>query len=92
VELVYLPPYSPDMNPIEQSFAQLKSWMRRNQALAKVYDNNFEGFIRLALKLFMEGKGAAGHFRACGYGSVEAQDEGEPGESDGDDSSIDVEL
>ncbi|MGX9429114.1 transposase, partial [Bradyrhizobium sp. LeoA1S1] len=24
----YLPPYSPDLNPIEQTFAKIKHWMR----------------------------------------------------------------
>jgi transposase len=28
--LLYLPPYSPDYNPIEQSFSSLKAWLRRN--------------------------------------------------------------
>jgi transposase len=27
-ELWYLPPYSPDLNPIEQVFAKIKHWMR----------------------------------------------------------------
>jgi len=27
--LFFLPPYSPDLNPIEQLFAKLKQWMRR---------------------------------------------------------------
>jgi transposase len=30
--LRYLPPYSPDFNPIEQSFAKLKGLLRRTQA------------------------------------------------------------
>ena len=29
--LWYLPPYSPDLNPIEQSFAKIKHWMRQAQ-------------------------------------------------------------
>jgi transposase len=28
-QLVYLPPYSPDLNPIEQAFAKLKAALRR---------------------------------------------------------------
>jgi len=28
-ELVFLPPYSPDLNPIEMAFAKLKSHLRR---------------------------------------------------------------
>jgi transposase len=30
VKLVYLPPYSPDLNPIEEFFAELKAFIRRN--------------------------------------------------------------
>ena len=29
--LLYLPPYSPDLNPIEQAFAKIKHWMRAAQ-------------------------------------------------------------
>ena len=29
--LWYLPPYSPDLNPIEQTFAKIKHWMRSAQ-------------------------------------------------------------
>ncbi len=29
--LWYLPPYSPDLNPIEQTFAKIKHWMRMAQ-------------------------------------------------------------
>lgn len=29
--LVYLPPYSPDFNPIEQAFSSLKAWLRRHE-------------------------------------------------------------
>jgi transposase len=30
VKLLYLPPYSPDLNPIEEFFAELKAFVRRN--------------------------------------------------------------
>ncbi|HEY1065772.1 MAG TPA: transposase, partial [Pirellulales bacterium] len=29
--LLYLPPYSPDLNPIEQAFAKLKSHLRKHE-------------------------------------------------------------
>ena len=29
--LWYLPPYSPDLNPIEQAFSKIKHWMRLAQ-------------------------------------------------------------
>jgi len=32
--LIYLPPYSPDFNPIEQSFHTIKAWLRRHEAEA----------------------------------------------------------
>jgi len=31
-KLLFLPPYSPDLNPIEQAFAKLKHWLRKAQA------------------------------------------------------------
>jgi hypothetical protein len=29
--LLYLPPYSPDFNPIEEGFSAFKAWIRRNR-------------------------------------------------------------
>ena len=29
--LVYLPPYSPDFNPIEEAFSAIKAFLRRNE-------------------------------------------------------------
>jgi transposase len=34
-ELLYLPPYSPDMNPIEKAWAKLKQWLRAAKARTK---------------------------------------------------------
>jgi transposase len=31
-ELLYLPPYSPDLNPIEQAFSKVKALLRRAEA------------------------------------------------------------
>lgn len=36
VKLVYLPPYSPDLNPIEEFFAELKAFIKRNWSYYKV--------------------------------------------------------
>lgn len=33
VQVIYLPPYSPDLNPIEEAFSQVKSFIRRNASL-----------------------------------------------------------
>jgi len=29
-KLIFLPPYSPDLNPIEQAFAAIKAFLRRH--------------------------------------------------------------
>jgi transposase len=34
-ELLYLPPYSPDLNPIEEAFAKLKALLRKAQARSR---------------------------------------------------------
>jgi hypothetical protein len=62
VRLEYLPPYSPDFNPIEEAFAELKAWMKKNYALADMYDS-FEGYLGAGLT-HMSMK-AGNHFRSC---------------------------
>ena len=37
--LEYLPPYSPDYNPIEEAFAELKAWMKKNYTLADLFES-----------------------------------------------------
>jgi transposase len=48
-ELRYLPPYSPDLNPIEQAFAKLKALLR--QAAERTVDGLWTAIGRL-LELF----------------------------------------
>jgi transposase len=64
VLLEYTPPYSPDYNPIEEPFAELKAWMRRNRELAEAFGPDEYGeFIELAVRslTFKAGR----HFRTC---------------------------
>ena len=65
-ELRYLPPYSPDLNPIENSFAPFKAYLRKHKerTIPALYDR-----IGAALALFSQ---AACHnyFRHAGYGST----------------------
>ena len=62
VKLEYLPPYSPDFNPIEEAFAELKAWMKKNYTLADIYEL-FEGFLDAGLTHMSMKPG--NHFRSC---------------------------
>lgn len=50
-ELLYLPPYSPDLNPIEKAWAKLKQLLRRTKARTR---EALEAAISEALKLITE--------------------------------------
>ena len=58
-----LPPYSPDFNPIEQSFAKLKALLRR--AAARTIPDLWAA-IASALPRFTPAE-CANYFTACGY-------------------------
>ena len=62
VVLVYLPPYSLDYNPIEEAFAELKQWLKKNYILADGYES-FDGFLNTALMQLSMKPG--NHFRSC---------------------------
>jgi len=62
VLLEYLPPYSPDYNPIEEAFAELKQWLKKNNVLADGYES-FDGFLHAALEQL--GQKPGNHFRSC---------------------------
>jgi transposase len=65
-ELVYLPPYSPDFDPIEQAFSKLKSYLRA--ACARGRDALME-VIGEALST-ITASDAEGYFEHCGYRAV----------------------
>jgi len=61
----YLPPYSPDFNPIEMSFATLKAYIRRHIAIAATFED-FGAYI--AYCVAMEGgRSARGQFKHSGF-------------------------
>jgi transposase len=62
-ELIYLPPYSPDFNPIEQAFSKLKSYLR--EACARSQKTLME-VIGQALST-ITASDAEGFFEHCGY-------------------------
>ena len=62
--LCYLPPYSPDLNPIEKLWSKVKAWLRR--AAATTYDALIEA-IADALRS-VDPTECANYFTSCGYG------------------------
>lgn len=65
-QLRYLPPYSPDLNPIEQSFAKLKANLRKakERTVPALYDR-----IGAILGLFSQTE-CQNYFTNAGYGSA----------------------
>jgi transposase len=63
VVLAYLPPYSRDYNPIEEAFAELKAWLKKNRVLVESFQGDFEGFLCLGLETLSPKSGD--HFRSC---------------------------
>jgi len=61
--LLYLPPYSPDLNPIEQVFAKLKALLRK--AAARTFET-LVAAIAAALGAFTPGE-CANYFANAGY-------------------------
>jgi transposase len=61
--LLYLPPYSPDFNPIENAFAKLKALLRKVavRTVAALWDQ-----IGSVLNLFTPAE-CANYFKAAGY-------------------------
>ena len=62
--LLYLPPYSPDFNPIEKAFSKLKALLR------KAAERTVEGLwtkIGRLLDAFTPSE-CVNYFAACGYG------------------------
>ena len=64
--ILYLPPYSPDLNPIEQLFAKLKALLRK--AAARTKDALWQTIGRL-LDTCPPAE-CANYLRHCGYGST----------------------
>ncbi len=62
-QLRFLPPYSPDFNPIEQAFAKLKAFLRATRP--RTFDE-VTMLVGLALELFAPAE-CANYVRHCGY-------------------------
>jgi transposase len=62
-ELMYLPPYSPDLNPIEEAFGKIKGLMRKAQARSREALLEAMGTAISALSA----QDTRGFFEHCGY-------------------------
>ena len=62
-ELIYLPPYSPDLNPIEPCWSKVKEFLRSAKARSQ---RLLERVIGHALKT-VTGTDARGYFKHSGY-------------------------
>ena len=67
--LLYLPAYSPDLNPIEMAFAKLKALLRA--AAERTIDGLWEA-IRRALDAFTQ-RDCQNHFVAAGYTAIRSE-------------------
>jgi transposase len=65
-ELLYLPPYSPDLNPIEEAFAKLKTLLRKTGARTR------EALVEAMGRALdaVSARDARGFFGHCGYRPV----------------------
>ena len=63
----YLPPYSPDLNPIEKMWSKIKTWLRRVAA------RTVEGLIDAIGQAFraVHADECRAYFRSCGYGTLD---------------------
>jgi transposase len=72
MRLVYLPPYSPDFNPIEEGFSAFKALIRRHQHYVRTalcaQDNDIAiRALTIAVCNAMTPDKAAGWYRHSGY-------------------------
>ncbi|KAJ5344403.1 hypothetical protein N7452_002407 [Penicillium brevicompactum] len=68
VKLLYLPPYSPDFNPIEEFFAELKAYIKKAWSTYEQNpDQGFDVFLRRCVhEVGAKQQSAEGHFRHAG--------------------------
>jgi transposase len=68
IKLVYLPPYSPNLNPIEEFFAELKAFIKQSwYNYEETPQQGFDTFLEWCIHVVGGKKQSArGHFRHAG--------------------------
>ena len=69
--LLFLPPYSPDLNPIEMAFSKLKAHLRKIKA--RTIDDLWKAIGNIC-RLFSQDE-CSNYFNAAGYGSQNSLDQ-----------------
>jgi transposase len=64
--LVHLPPYSPDLNPIENMWSKVKASLR--ETAARTFDALIDGVKEALLAINLDD--CEGYFQHCGYGDT----------------------
>ncbi len=70
MRVMFLPPYSPDYNPIELAFSSIKSYVRRQQVLGGLAnaDDDIYVYLHLIEAAYSIGPShALGYYHKCGY-------------------------
>jgi hypothetical protein len=66
IRVEYLPPYSPDFNPIEEAFSKIKAFIRRH---ARLMSHQGDGMIFELMEIMqvVSDEDAIGYFLHAGY-------------------------
>jgi len=67
VRIEYLPPYSPDLNPIEEAFSKIKHWLRGYQEYYGATQGDGILYDMLEVLEIITPEDAEGYFIHAGY-------------------------
>jgi hypothetical protein len=66
IHIEFLPPYSPDLNPIEEAFSKIKAFIRRHRAVL-VHEGDGLIFDLMQCMDIVTASDAIGYFLHAGY-------------------------
>lgn len=66
IRIEFLPPYSPDLNPIEEAFSKIKAFIRRHGAVL-AHEGDGMIFDLMQIMEVVTGDDAVGYFIHAGY-------------------------
>src|SRR5215469_6939733 len=55
-KVVFLPPYSPDFNPIEEAFSAIKAWLCRNRDFVMSFQNPIHVVVEISEHYILHNK------------------------------------